>query len=758
MTSRIPRTMSKSSPSSRTPSACWLAACVALLALPLRAHEGHEPLPAKGVVVDAERGTLALSPMSHRALGIETADVAGQAFDERITATARLVPAWRRHAFAATGIGGRVAAIHVRVGDVVEAGQRLATIESLALETIQLELLTARAEHELAEQTFERVQALAAAQVAAIRERSEARARLEQTRGAVDVAAAKLRGLDVPEALVASLLADADRPLTSAVDILSPIGGTVMHVDVTVGDVVPANRHLFEVVDLSEVWAEIAILERDVPAVAEGQRVELALPAWPGERLATTVLATGMMLDPHTKLGTAWAAVANPAGRPARFLPGMTGQARIVSRSGVERIAVPAEALISNGIEKFVLVEEAATARGHEYRKQNVVVDGVDGALVMLRDGEVFPGDRVVTKGSHELGGFFISGVLRLSPEAEANMGLRTEPATLRSVDEVLEFDGMVDVPPGARTVAAAQVEGRITRLLGRIGQPVAAGDVVAEVSSLAALDLQLQLIQAAAQRRLADENVARLEELDASQSVPRKRVWEARTAALSLAERVEALTRTLRGVGFSPEEVERVAGGGAVLPTLTVRAPAAGTIVRLDAVAGEVIQPNEALAEIHDPLHAWVRGHLTENEVGRLHAHDPAGAARVRFVAMEEVFDGTFVRRGNVIDARDRTLPVWVGIDVPPGRRLQHNMLARVSLPIGRSAPALAVPLTAIVRQGAQAYLFVRAADGSFRRQPVSLGRADDRLVVVSAGLEPGEVVAVAGVADLQTAFASIR
>ena len=33
---------------------------------------------------------------------------------------------------------------------------------------------------------------------------------------------------------------------------------------------------------------------------------------------------------------------------------------------------------------------------------------------------------------------------------------------------------------------------------------------MVAEVSSLAALDLQLQLIQAAAQRRLADENVAR--------------------------------------------------------------------------------------------------------------------------------------------------------------------------------------------------------------------------------------------------------
>lgn len=756
MSSRIPRPMS-----SARPLAAGLLAAVCLVgsAPGARAHEGHEPLPTKGVLIDAERGTLALSPTAHRALMIETADVTDHAIDTRIMAYARLVPARNRHAFAATGIGGRVTALHVRAGDVVAAGQPLATIESLALETIQLELLTARAEHELAELTFERIQSLAEAQAAAIRDRSEARARLEQTQGSVDVAAAKLRSLDMPEEVLAALLADADRPLTSTVEILSPIAGTVMHIDVTVGDVVPANEHLAEVVDLSEVWAEISLLERDVNAVVTGQRVELALPAWPAERLASTIHTTGMMLDPETKLGTAWATVVNPADRPARFLPGMTGQAQIVSGTSVELAAVPAEALVTNGIEKFVLLEEAATERGYEYRKQNVVVAGMDAWMVTLRGGSVFPGDRVVTKGSHELGGFFVSGVLRLSPEAEANMGLRTEPAALHAVDEVLEFDGMVDVPPGARTVAAAQVEGRITRMHGRIGREVTEGEVVAEVASLAALDIQLQLIQAAAQRRLADESLARLKELDATQSVPRKRVWETQTAALSLAERVEALGRTLRGVGFSAADVDRIGSRGEIFPTLVIRAPARGTVVRLGAVVGQVIQPNEAVAEIHDSRHAWVRGHLTENEVGRLHSHDPAGAARVRFMSLPgQVFSGAVTRRGNVIDARDRTLPVWVGIDVPPGRVLQHNMLARVSLPIATAAPALTVPVSAVVRQGTQPYLFIRDADGSFRRRPVVLGRGDDRLVTVTTGLAAGEIVAVAGVADLQTASASIR
>lgn len=726
---------------------------------PGRAHEGHEPLPAKGVLVDVEAGTIALSRAAHRALRIETAEVTTRPLDARTLAYARLVPAWNRHAFAATGIGGRVAGIHVRAGDRVEAGQVLATIESLALETIQLELLAARTEHALAAQTLERIGALAEAEVATGRELSEARARWEQVRGEMNVAATKLRGLGVAEELVAAVLAGSSPPLSSAVDIVSPIAGTVMHVDVMAGDTVQSNEHLFEVVDLSEVWAEVHVLERDVNQIAVGQRVELVLSAFPGEHLTTQVHATGLMLDPQTKLGTVWAVVANPSDGPPRFLPGMTGQAQIVKHLGVDRIAVPAAALVTNGVEKYVLVQEAATKEGVEFRKQNVVVEGTAEGVALLRDGNVFPGDLVVTEGSHELGSFFISGVLRLSPEAEANMGLRTEPAGEHAIDEVLEFDGLVDVPPTARAIAAVQTEGRVTQILCRIGQAVAAGDVLAEIASLEVLDLQNALIEAGARRRLHDGALARLKTLDATQSVPQKRVWETQAAAITAAERVEGLSRKLLGIGFTAAEVAAVAAEGAVVPAVRVRAPVAGTVVRLDVVPGQVVQPDQPVAEIHDPRHAWVRAHLVEREVGRLPAEAAVGRARVRFMSLpERVFPATVARRGSVVDATDRTLPVWLEIDVPPDTVLQHNMLARVTLPIGRSPPVLAVPVTAVVRTGTQAHVFVRDPDGSFRRVAVGLGRSDDRFVAVAEGLRPGDVVAVAGVADLQTAFASIR
>ena len=52
-----------------------------------------------------------------------------------------------------------------------------------------------------------------------------------------------------------------------------------------------------------------------------------------------------------------------------------------------------------------------------------------------LLGGEVYPGDRVVTQGAYELGGFFTPGVLKLNPEAERSMGVRVEPAAAASVD-----------------------------------------------------------------------------------------------------------------------------------------------------------------------------------------------------------------------------------------------------------------------------------------------------------------------------------
>ena len=53
---------------------------------------------------------------------------------------------------------------------------------------------------------------------------------------------------------------------------------------------------------------------------------------------------------------------------------------------------------------------------------------------------------------------------------------------------------------------------------------------------------------------------------------------------------------------------------------------------------------------------------------------------------------------------------------------------------------------------------VFVEKSDGTFERRAVRIGEIDDRLVQIQAGLSSGDKIAIKGVAELQTAYASVR
>ncbi|MFN6108613.1 MAG: hypothetical protein ACK5EA_29680, partial [Planctomycetaceae bacterium] len=147
--------------------------------------------------------------------------------------------------------------------------------------------------------------------------------------------------------------------------------------------------------------------------------------------------------------------------------------------------------------------------------------------------------------------------------------------------------------------------------------------------------------------------------------------------------------------------------------------------------------------------LTAWAR-----NRVNRRGA-----PVRIRLVAHpQRVVEGRVERLGPVVGPGSRSLPAWVDFDRPWPVRLQHNLLARVTVSTGRPAAVLAVPLPAVVRDGARSFVFLQKPDGPFERRRVQTGRADDRFVEVLAGVAAGDQLAVGGVAQLQTAYAAIR
>jgi cobalt-zinc-cadmium efflux system membrane fusion protein len=193
-----------------------------------------------------------------------------------------------------------------------------------------------------------------------------------------------------------------------------------------------------------------------------------------------------------------------------------------------------------------------------------------------------------------------------------------------------------------------------------------------------------------------------------------------------------------------------------ALVRGLPVRAPVSGVVVRFRAALGQAVKAEAPLFEVHDLSAASLKVQVPERLLARVRLGQ---RGRVRLTADPSFLgEAVLVRSGRVVGAGSRTVSFWADLKSPPKTPLLPEMLGRLSLVLSESAPTLAVPRGAVLREGSADYLFVRRADGVFERRPVEVGRTDDLYAEVVRGLAEGEAVAVSGVAELQTGYASLQ
>ena len=135
----------------------------------------------------------------------------------------------------------------------------------------------------------------------------------------------------------------------------SPINGVVIEKNVLGGQKIMAGEALYKVADLSDVWLEGEVFERDLPAVRIGTSIKAEFDALPGEVRTGRVSYLYPTLNPETRTAPIRVALRNPG---MRLKPGMYGTIRIdgVAESGV---SVPRSAVLSTGERTSVFVRRA---------------------------------------------------------------------------------------------------------------------------------------------------------------------------------------------------------------------------------------------------------------------------------------------------------------------------------------------------------------------------------------------------------------
>ncbi len=200
----------------------------------------------------------------------------------------------------------------------------------------------------------------------------------------------------------------------------------------------------------------------------------------------------------------------------------------------------------------------------------------------------------------------------------------------------------------------------------------------------------------------------------------------------------VAAARRRLLLWDISPGQVDQIVRTGRVRRTLTLYAPAAGTVVEKQVLRGQAVQPGQTIYTIADLSRVWVEAEIREADAGSVREGTPATVELAAFPGRP--LSGQVEYVYPTLQPEARTLKARISIPNPDGR-LKPGMFAtvRLSTPL-RST--LTVPTTAVVRTGERSLVFVDLGGGSLLPQEVEIGRIAGEYTEVLAGVEPGQRV----------------
>jgi len=348
---------------------------------------------------------VSLTPEALASSNIQFETVATRTLHPSLSLAAELRADPDRFAQVGPRVAGRITRVHVRVGDRVQKGDPLVTIDSAELGRTRADYLSAVAKESVAKRVWERETDLLAARATSSREVQEAEGVYLTAQSELNATRTILMTFGLQDFEMKTDVETGASP--SAITLRSPIAGVVVNRGASLGQNVDSKDTVIEIADLSEVWLIGKAFERDLALIKIGQNVVVVLPSYPGEQFKGRVLYVGDVL--HERTRTAEVRVVLPNG-DRRLKPGMFATAFVEGAHGHEEkatLAMPHAALqeIDGHLGAFIRLDERRFAfrRVHIGEQAGEEVEILNGLLA---------GNVVVTDGSFLLKGELLKSTL----------------------------------------------------------------------------------------------------------------------------------------------------------------------------------------------------------------------------------------------------------------------------------------------------------------------------------------------------------
>jgi membrane fusion protein, heavy metal efflux system len=335
-------------------------------------------------------------------------------------------------------------------------------------------------------------------------------------------------------------------------------------------------------------------------------------------------------------------------------------------------------------------------------------------------------------------------GVVKLDEDEIKSAGIESATAQAGMIAHRIVVPGTV-IPHADRIAhVAVKVSGTVAELRKKVGDPVAANEVLAILESREFADAKSEYLAARLTNELQQDLFEREKVLWDKKISTEQQYLRSRNQAANAKMRNDITRQKLFALGLTEPEIANLPNEPeAFLRRQEVRAPLAGRVVERKVDLGAAVGRDNLETELFviadlDPV--WVDLAISPADLPLI-KEGQAVSVTTRGVAAS--VEGKIVFIGPMLDKDSRSARAVAEIANHDGM-WRPGSFVTAAIAFAEQPVTLGIPTTAVQNIGAATVVFVQVPEG-FQKRQVVLGQSDERIVEVLSGLRPGEVIAVA-------------
>jgi len=326
---------------------------------------------------------------------MEVSTLQEREFDNTIKASGKIDVPPKSRAKVTSFVGGYVKTTSLLVGDRVNKGQPLLTLESPEYIDLQQSYLEIAGQMEYLKSEYDRQKTLFDEKISSQKKYLEADSDYKRAKATHESLRQKLNMLRINPAQVEQ------GKFLSYITVYSPISGDVTAINTNVGMAVSPTDVIMEIVETQAMHLELAVFEKDIFNLKTGQKIRFTVPQVGSHEFEAKVTQIGKSVEGNDRVINVYASLDNDTKQ--KLMTGMFVEAQLIADSR-NALSVPFDAVTTEEGNNFLLVLESEKEGVYTFRKTLVKTGERNGDRIeIIPDDKLNSDTKVLIKGVYDV-------------------------------------------------------------------------------------------------------------------------------------------------------------------------------------------------------------------------------------------------------------------------------------------------------------------------------------------------------------------